>query len=64
MSVILTLRVSAQQRKRWQEAANREGLRISAWMRNRCDAEQKGEGNEQTEKSQRERLLELIYGEG
>jgi len=60
MSVILTLRVSAEQRKHCREAANQEGLPLSRWMRKCCDAGQKDNGGEQPKKSPRERLAELL----
>ena len=63
MSVILTLRVTAEQRERWQEAANREGLPLSGWMRKHCDAGQKNNVEEQLKKSPRERLTELLSGD-
>ncbi|MGB7464689.1 MAG: hypothetical protein WBW14_17460 [Candidatus Acidiferrum sp.] len=60
MSVILTLRVTQEQRERWQEAANQEGLPLSGWMRKRCDAGQKNNGGEQPKKSPRDWLAELL----
>lgn len=61
MSVILTMRVTTEQRERWQEAADREGLPLSAWMRKRCDARQKDEVAK-PKKSAHERILELVCG--
>ena len=61
MSMILTLRVTTEQRQRWREAADREGLSLSRWMRKRCDAGQKEEVAK-PKKSARERILELVCG--
>jgi hypothetical protein len=63
MSMILTLRITAEQRERWKEAANREGLTLSGWVRKHCSSgygKQKVEINVQPKKSAAERLAEIL----
>jgi hypothetical protein len=63
MSVILTLRITAEQRKRWQEAASKEGLPLSGWIRNRCNSayrEQEDQMIGQPQKTAAERLAALL----
>jgi len=60
MSAILTLRVTAEQRKRWQDAANRKGLTLSAWVRNRCNVGYRNGNNGQPCKSAAERLAAIL----
>lgn len=60
MNLILTLRVTAEQRKHWQEAADGEGLPLSGWVRKYCDASCPKHGDAQPRKSASERLRELL----
>lgn len=62
ISMILTLRLTAEQRERWQQAADREGLPLSGWVRRRCDAGL--EGDALPKKSPRERIADLVSLDG
>jgi uncharacterized protein (DUF1778 family) len=58
----VTLRVSGQQRELWQEAADREGLSLSGWMRKRCEVEniQARRNDGPSRKSAAQRLAEIL----
>lgn len=60
MNLILTLRITAEQRKHWQEAADAEGLPLSGWVRKYCDASCPKDGDARPRRSASERLRDLL----